>query len=201
MASIRSTAKILNKMNDLIYTHIFKGEQTFSLVQGDLTQEPVDAIVNAANEQLMHGGGVAALIVRAGGRAIQEESLAWVKQYGPVSHKKPAYTNAGDMPAKFIIHAVGPVWGSGDEDNKLRSAVTGSLARADQLEIESISFPAISTGIFGFPKEQAAQVIFQAVQDYINEHTHTGLKEIRMCVYDQPTTDTFTKVWETFYKS
>ncbi len=188
-------------MNDLIFSHKFSGGQEFSLVQGDLTQEPVDAIVNAANERLLHGGGVAALIGRAGGRMIQEESLKWVKMHGPVSHEKPATTSAGTMPAQYVIHAVGPVWGSGDEDTKLRAAVMGSLETADQLEITSISFPAISTGIFGFPKEQAAGVIYQAVHDYIDEHEETGLKEVRICVYDQATIDAFTEVWEQFHPS
>ncbi len=139
--------------------------------------------------------------MRAGGRVIQEESLVWVKTHGPVSHEKPATTSAGTMPAQYVIHAVGPVWGSGNEDAKLRAAVMGSLEAADQLKINSISFPAISTGIFGFPKERAAGVIYQAVHDYIDQQAGTGLKEIRMCVYGQATADAFTEVWEQFHKS
>ena len=96
------------------------------LAQGDLTEEPLDAIVNAANAHLQHGGGVAGAIVRKGGYQIQEESNAWVRKYGPVSHAKPAYTSAGKLPCHYIIHAVGPVWGEGDEDAKLAAAVSGS---------------------------------------------------------------------------
>ena len=101
--------------------------QTLALYHGDLTEEKVDAIVNAANEHLAHGGGVAGAIVRRGGREIQEESYAWVRQHGPAGHDKPALTGAGKLPCKAVIHAVGPMWGAGDEDRKLRAAYTSAL--------------------------------------------------------------------------
>jgi O-acetyl-ADP-ribose deacetylase (regulator of RNase III) len=172
----------------------------FTLAQGDLTHEVVDAIVNAANERLMHGGGIAALIVSRGGHTIQAESNAWVREKGPISHDKPAHTSAGVLPCRYVIHAVGPVWGSGDEDNKLASAVSGSLGRADELELESIAFPAISTGIFGFPKERAAVVILQAVHDYFRDHPESGIKDIRLVLYDQATTDIFVNSWEEYHQ-
>ena len=108
-------------------------------MQGDITQEQVDAIVNAANSHLQHGGGVAGVIAHKGGQVIQQESHAWVRAHGPVSHAKPAYTSAGRLPCRYIIHAVGPVWGAGDEDHKLSAAVRGSLERADELNLRSIS--------------------------------------------------------------
>ena len=94
--------------------------QRFELLQADLTQQTVDAIVNAANSSLEHGGGVAAAILRAGGPIIQTESRAWVRDHGPVEHAHPAYTRAGKMPCKWVIHAVGPIWGSQDEEAKLQ---------------------------------------------------------------------------------
>ncbi|TES90378.1 MAG: macro domain-containing protein, partial [Anaerolineales bacterium] len=163
--------------------------QIFILAQGDLTEEKVDAIVNAANENLAHGGGIAAIIAWKGGKAISEESKAWIEEHGPITHESPAYTSAGDLPCKYVIHAVGPVWGSGDEDNKLAAAVKGSLRAAEELELTSIAFPAISTGIFGFPKDRAARVIYQAVQDYFNQNPESRLKDVRMGGFDQPTTD------------
>jgi len=178
----------------------FPSGQTFTLAQGDLTQEKVDAIVNAANERLLHGGGIAALIVNRGGKIIQSESNTWVRENGLVSHEAPAYTSAGDLPCRYLIHAVGPVWGSGDEDNKLAAAITGSLQRAEELELVSIAFPAISTGIFGFPKERAAQVIYRAVHEYFQDHPESGVEDVRMVVYDQATTDIFVKVWELFHR-
>jgi O-acetyl-ADP-ribose deacetylase (regulator of RNase III) len=166
------------------------------LVQGDLTQEAVDAIVNAANSHLMHGGGVAGAIAQRGGPQIQAESSAWVRQHGPVPHDRPAYTGGGNLPCRYVIHAVGPVWGDGDEDAKLSAAVRGSLRLADQLSLASIAFPAISTGIFGFPKERAARVILAAIQKYFTQTPASGLRQVRLTLYDYPTVESFRQVWE-----
>lgn len=183
-------------MNQVLDEHNFPSGQALQLVQGDLTQEEVDAIVNAANAQLQHGGGVAGVIVRRGGGQIQSESDAWVREHGPVGHAEPAYTTAGDLPSRYVIHAVGPVWGAGDEDAKLRAAISGSLRLADRLELSSIAFPAISTGIFGFPKGRAAKVIIDAVRDYFTENPASGVSQVRLTLLDQPTVDAFREVWE-----
>ncbi|MDX1436146.1 MAG: macro domain-containing protein [Anaerolineales bacterium] len=167
------------------------------VVQGDLVREQVDAIVNAANAHLQHGGGVAAAIASRGGPSIQQESLAWVREHGPVSHDSPAYTSAGDLPCRYIIHAVGPVWGEGDEPAKLQAAVHGSLALADRLELASLAIPAISTGIFGYPKRQAARVILNTIEDYFLNQPESGLTEVRLTLYDAPTVEAFTEVWDT----
>ena len=156
---------------------------------GDITLEHVDAIVNAANSQLAHGGGVAAAIVQAGGWIVQKESDEWVKKYGPVIHSKPAYTSGGELPCKFVIHAVGPMWGSGDEDHKLAEAINGSLALANELKLESIAFPAISTGIFGFPIDQAARIMLQSVYEFCSKPT--SLKSIRFVLLDNNTLNVF----------
>jgi O-acetyl-ADP-ribose deacetylase len=170
--------------------------QKLQIAQGDLTQENLDAIVNAANEHLLHGGGVAAAISQRGGPQIQAESSAWVEKHGPVTHAEPAYTGGGRLPCRYVIHAVGPVWGEGDEDQKLAVAVDGSLRLASRLELASIAFPAISTGIFGFPKERAARVILLAIRDYLTSHPDSTLKLVRTTMYDQPTTDAFLHVWD-----
>ena len=158
-------------MNKVLVERVRSAGQIIQIVQGDLTAETTDAIVNAANEHLSHGGGVAWAIVRGGGEIIQQESDDWIYKHGTVSHARPAWTSGGDLPARYVIHAVGPVWGStqnasasGDEDNKLTAAVKGSLEVADELKCSSISFPAISTGIFGFPKVRAADIIFSAIK-------------------------------------
>ncbi len=183
-------------MNRVLRELKFPSSQYLQIVHGDLTQESVDAIVNAANEMLKHGGGVAGAIARRGGPVIQRESDKWVKERGQVGHDEPAYTGAGNLPARYIIHAVGPVWGSGDEDAKLAAAVTGSLRVADRLVLSSIAFPAISTGIFGFPKDRAARVIYQAILEYFDEHPDSGLEQVRLTLYDQPSVDTFLDVWK-----
>jgi O-acetyl-ADP-ribose deacetylase (regulator of RNase III) len=188
-------------MNAILHEQIFPTGQRLQLVQGDITQEQVDAIVNAANARLAHGGGVAALIARKGGPLINRESRAWVQEHGPVFHDKPAYTRAGDLPCKYVIHAVGPVWGSGDEDEKLAAAVSGSLAVAEKLNLHSIAFPAISTGIFGFPKQRAAGVIFGAIVAYFADHPDSALTQVCQTLFDQPTTDAFNAVWETTFET
>ena len=181
-------------MNTLLVEHTLPAGQTIQIVQGDITSEEVDAIVNAANEHLQHGGGVAWAISKKGGSTIQKESDSWIQQHGRVLHAYPAWTSGGLLPAKYVIHAVGPVWGDGDEDNKLDYAVTGSLRVADELKCSSLAMPAISTGIYGFPKERAAGIIFSAIEKYFMENS-SGLKTVKLALYDQPTVDVFVKSW------
>jgi O-acetyl-ADP-ribose deacetylase (regulator of RNase III) len=182
-------------MNSLLAEHVLPTGQTIQIVRGDITIEDVDAIVNAANEYLQHGGGVARMISQKGGPSIQNESDAWVRQHGRVSHERPAWTFGGQLPARYVIHAVGPVWGGGDEDNKLAEAVTGSLRVADELNCDSIALPAISTGIYGFPKERAAHIIFSTIEQYFANKLSSGLKIIKLTLYDQPTADVFLRAW------
>lgn len=183
-------------MNTVLIERSLPTGQTVQLVQGDLIAEQVDAIVNAANEHLAHGGGVAWAIVRKGGEVIQQESDEWIRIHGPVSHAHPAWTSGGLLPAKYVIHAVGPVWGDGDEDAKLSAAVRGSLHVADELEIASIAMPAISTGIFGFPKGRAADVTFRAIAHYFSEHPESGVGLVRIVLFDSATIDAFMDVWK-----
>jgi len=166
------------------------------LVQGDITQEQVDAIVNAANTHLVHGSGVAGAIARRGGPLIQAESDAWVQQHGPVKHTEPAYTHAGNLPCRYVIHAVGPVWGEGDEAAKLAMAITGSLQLAERLELTSMALPALSTGIFGYPKEDAAGVILASILDYFANTPASGLRTVRLTLFDQETIEAFSLVWK-----
>jgi O-acetyl-ADP-ribose deacetylase (regulator of RNase III) len=182
-------------MNQIIRDYTLPTGQKLQIVQGDLTQEKVDAIVNAANSALMHGGGVAGAISRRGGPIIQAESDAWVRQYGQVAHDRPAYTRAGNLPCRYVIHAVGPVWGEGDEDARLAAAIQGSLRVADQLSLTSIAFPAISTGIFGFPKERAARITLAAILGYFAQNPTSALQTIRLTLIDQPTLAAFLQVW------
>ena len=179
--------------------HIFPSGQKLVLLLGDLTEQKVDAIVNAANEQLMHGGDVAAAIVRKGGEVIQEESDAWVKEHGAVSHDQPAYTRAGHLPCRYVIHAVGPVWGSGDEENKLSQAIHGSLVLTEKLGLTSIAFPPISTGIFGFPKDRAAVVFINTIQDYFEQNQKSSSKLVRLVIIDQPTYQVFAKQFKRIF--
>jgi O-acetyl-ADP-ribose deacetylase len=182
-------------MSEIVFRHEFENGQLLEIAQGDITQEAVDAIVNAANSQLAHGGGVAGAIVRKGGEEIQAESHAWVRQHGPVSHENPAYTSAGRLPARYVIHAVGPVWGDGDEDHKLENAIRGSLATAEKLELHSIAFPAISTGIFGFPLERAARIFRDTLFAYYTRNPHSMLALVRIVLFDEETVGVFTEIF------
>ncbi len=158
---------------------------------GDITEERVDAIVNAANSYLKHGGGVAGAIVRKGGRVIQEES----DKIGYVPVGKAAYTSAGNLPAKFVIHAVGPRWGEGNEDEKLRSAVRSALEIAEDLKARSIAIPAISTGIFGFPKDRGTLIILKTVMEFLKRDAKT-LEEVHLIDIKPDTADFYIKAYE-----
>ena len=182
-------------MNHMLAERVLPSGQTLQIVQGDITEEETDAIVNAANAHLMHGGGVAGAVVWRGGPAIQRDSNEWVRVQGQVTHERPAWTAGGQLRAKYVIHAVGPVWGDGDEDAKLAAAVRGSLTVADELHCQSVSLPALSTGIFGFPKERAAHIILISIQQYF-ARGNSGVKLVRIVLFDQPTVDAFMGEWK-----
>jgi O-acetyl-ADP-ribose deacetylase (regulator of RNase III) len=173
------------------------------IVQGDITMEDVDAIVNAANERLQHAGGVAWAISKKGGSAIQKESDIWIRQHGLVPHAHPAWTSGGHLPSKYVIHAVGPVWSDAEEarpngnaDAKLAAAVAGSLRVADELKCSSMAIPAISTGIYGFPKDRAAEIIVSSMEKYFGENPSSTIGTVKLVLFDRPTVDAFIRAWQ-----
>ena len=147
------------------------GILTVQVIQNDITREEVDAITNAANERLMHGGGVAGAIARNGGKAVNDESRAWVEEHGPVPTGSCAHTGPGKLKCRYIIHAVGPMWSNRiskqDNINLLASAIFSTLKKAGELGCASVSMPAISSGIFGFPKPLCGQVFFKVLEAYV----------------------------------
>lgn len=175
----------------LILQQSFPHGQKIRIIHGDITESHVDAIVNAANAQLKHGGGVAGAIVRRGGPQIQIESDEWICQYGLVTHEQPAITSAGSLPCRYVIHAVGPIWGQGEEDQKLLNTVNGVLILASDHSLASLALPAISTGIFRFPKERAARLILDAIIDFYHRNPNSSLKTVDLTLYDEPNVDTF----------
>lgn len=152
--------------------------RTLRLIQGDLTELAVDAIVNAANAQLVLGGGVAGAIRTKGGPSIQLEC----NRIGGTVVGGAEVTGGGNLKARYVIHAVGPRMGEGNEDAKLRSATFNSLERATEMGMASIAFPAISTGIFGFPKDRCADIMLGTVIEYL-EAGRTSLKEVVFCLW------------------
>lgn len=173
-------------MDNAVIKEIKTNDTIIQVVHGDITQENTEAIVNAANSRLQHGGGIAGAIVRRGGKVIQEES----DRIGLVPVGGAATTSGGRLAARYVIHAVGPVWGEGQEPEKLSSAVRSALDEAVKLSVESVSIPAISSGIFGYPKEAACKVIWDTVISYIKDHKNAP-KIIRLCAIDQTTVNAF----------
>jgi O-acetyl-ADP-ribose deacetylase len=147
------------------------------LIDGDITEMDTDAIVNAANSMLILGGGVAGAIRSKGGMKIQMECLKI--GYTPVGGA--AITSGGKLKAKYVIHAVGPRMGEGDEDNKLKNATLNSLKLADKHNLKSLAFPAISAGIFGFPIDRCAEIMLRTTIEYLNGNT--GLKRVVLCLF------------------
>lgn len=179
-------------MREVLFEHQTEAGQIIRVVRGDLTEEQVDAIVNAANEHLAHGGGVAGAIVRRGGYSIQEESDRWVRKHGPVRTGTAAITGAGNLPCRYVIHAVGPVWQArGDEPALLSSAVRSALLLAAERGLRSVSMPGISSGIFGFPKPLCAEVMLSTVQEFLTMNPESSVKEVNLCNIDQHTANIF----------
>jgi O-acetyl-ADP-ribose deacetylase (regulator of RNase III) len=153
------------------------------LVKGDITERDVDAIVNAANSYLKHGGGVAGAIVRKGGKIIQEES----DRIGFVPVGSAVITTSGKLPCSAVIDTVGPRMGEGDEEKKLRKAVLSSLRLASERGFRSISMPAISSGIFGFPKDRCASILIGESRLFLEKEKETSLDLVEFCIYDDET--------------
>jgi len=160
-------------------------QSVLELVRGDITEMETDGIVNAANAQLVMGGGVAGAIRKKGGPAIQEEC----NRVGGIHVGGAVITTGGNLKAKHVIHAVGPRMGEGDEDRKLKDATLNSLKIADQHHLESISFPAISTGIFGYPLDRCSRIMLSTVIGYLKGET--GLRRVVFCLYGEESFSAF----------
>jgi O-acetyl-ADP-ribose deacetylase (regulator of RNase III) len=161
--------------------------KTLRLVLGDITERDVDAIVNAANSHLQHGGGVAAAILRRGGRVIQDES----DRIGFTPVGTAVITSGGALRARWVIHAVGTRMGEGDEDAKLRGAVRSVLELAEARGLRSVSMPAISSGIFGFPKDRCARILVGEAARFLRERPSGALRELEFCLFDDRTAGYF----------
>jgi O-acetyl-ADP-ribose deacetylase len=172
-------------MNKLVALCDFLRMAKLSVIQGDITKIAVDAIVNAANSSLMGGGGVDGAIHRAGGPAILEACKKIVARQGGCKTGNAVVTTAGNLPAKFVIHTVGPVWngGSNQERELLANCYKNSLALAVENGCRSIAFPAISTGVYRFPKEEAARIAVHAVKDFVN--ADDSISEVIFVCFDE----------------
>ena len=157
------------------------------LIKGDLTDLNTDVIVNAANAQLILGGGVAGAIRRKGGSTIQEEC----NEIGGTFVGGAVITTGGNLKAKHVIHAVGPRMGEGEEDSKLSNAILNSLKLMDEHKMKNVAFPAISTGIFGYPIDKCAKIMIFTAKKYLAGETQ--IKEVIFCLYSNSDYEIFTK--------
>lgn len=176
---------------ETITTKIIENK-TLRLVEGDITKSNVDVIVNAANSQLKHHGGLARHIVESGGYVIQKES----NRVGFVPVGEAVMTSSGRLSCKAVIHAVGPKWGEGDEEIKLKNAVRNSLELASKKGFQNISMPAISAGIYRFPKDRCAKIIVSESKIFIHENPKSSIDTIEFCIYDNETLSHFKKQFE-----
>jgi len=161
------------------------------VIQGDITKIKVDAIVNAANTSLLGGGGVDGAIHREGGKTILEDCIKISEKQGGCKVGEAVITTAGNLPAKFVIHTVGPIWSGGKENEEqlLSNAYRNSLQLAIDNNVETISFPNISTGVYHFPKDKAANIALSTVLDYLKpDHT---IKEVIFVCFDQDNYDIY----------
>ncbi|MFX1344585.1 MAG: macro domain-containing protein [Promethearchaeota archaeon] len=157
------------------------------LVHGDITDLETDVIVNAANAQLILGGGVAGAIRKKGGPTIQEEC----NKIGGTFVGGAVITTGGNLKAKYVIHAVGPRMGEGNEDEKLKNATINSLKLIDEHKLKSIAFPAISTGIFGYPIERCSKIMIDTTKEYLGGNTQ--IDEVVFCLFTKSDFDIFFK--------
>jgi len=164
------------------------GGALVTAVTGDLTAQEVDAVVNAANDSLQHGGGVAEALARAGGPIVQQESDEWVRHNGPVPSGEAAVTSAGAMPADYVIHVAGPIFRM-DQDNEglLRLAVGAALDAATEIEAKSVALPAISAGVYGYPIEEATAVLASEVVRWLGNNPGR-MSEVRLVGFSDETT-------------
>lgn len=158
-----------------------------SLNEGDITEVEADAIVNAANNQLWMGGGVAGAIKRKGGQEIEDEAVA----KGPIPIGEAVATSAGKLKAKYVIHAAGMGTDMRTDEEKIRNATLNSLKRADELELESIAFPSIGTGVGGFPLDRAAQIMLETAVTFAQKDT--SIKNIIFMLYGSKAYQAFKK--------
>ncbi|NDV93915.1 O-acetyl-ADP-ribose deacetylase [Dysgonomonas sp. 521] len=172
-------------------------ETKITLIKGDITTIKVDAIVNAANSSLLGGGGVDGAIHRKGGGQILEECKAIRYKQGGCKTGEAVYTTAGLLPAKYVIHTVGPVWNGGNRNERglLANCYLNSLKQANGLNIISVAFPNISTGIYRFPKREAAEIAIRTVREFISADNET-LQEIIFVCFDEENYDLYKDLLE-----
>lgn len=183
-------------LGTLVKRFDFDEGRSFEVVLGDLLKQPVDAIVNAANAHLAHGGGVAGAISRAAGPQLDEESRRIVRERGPIPVGSAIATTAGKLPYKGVIHAVGPQQGEGNEEGKLVGALKSAFAIANEKGWTSVAFPAVSSGIFAVPLDVCARSYVRAAREFFAENPKTSLRTLRLVLLPGPMVEEISRAME-----
>lgn len=189
-------------MTETLISIEFLPGKAIEVARGNILDETCDAIVNPANSQLVHSGGLSAQIARAGGSKIDVDSQTYIRKVGQLGTGKALLMPGHNLKSRFVIHAVGPMWqNSGMEPRLLFDAVFNSMKVASDVGLKSISIPAISTGIFGFPKQDAPRIFFKALKEFFRQHPDTSLELVRFVNLDDVTSRLFLEEAKVFKKS
>jgi len=165
-------------------------ETEIKVIQGDITEQDTDAIVDAANNRLIMGGGVAGAIRRKGGQSIQDEC----NKIGPIPIGEAAVTGAGKLKVRYVIHAATMGMNFETDEQKIRVSTMNSLKRAEEKKMKSIAFPALGCGVGGFPLEKAAKIMTEEIKAHLEEVGKSSLKEVRFVLFNKPAYDAFQKI-------
>ena len=183
----------------VIIKKTFSAGQTFMVVVNDILYEPVQCIVNAANGSLAHGGGVAAAIADAAGSVLLADCREIISKRGRIPSGHAVVSKAGDLPFRGVIHAVGPKMGEGDEEKKITQALNESFELAEARRWKSLSFPAISSGVFLVPAQVCARGYLRAVKEFFARNPGSQLRDIRLCLFMGPMLDVVKREWPTVF--
>jgi putative ATPase len=177
--------------SEVKYEYEFAHGHVLQVRLGDITEEYADIIVNEANSNLSHTSGIAAVLAQKGGKEIQVQSDRWVRKHGPVSPGQVAVTEAGQLPCKWLIHAVGPIWRGGNwrEDSELWDSMWNCLVWATKLHAQSIAIPAVGATMLGFQKERCAYLLVDCIAKFVAKHPTSKLREIRIVNLTEEVTD------------
>jgi len=177
--------------SEVKYEYEFAHGQVLQVRLGDITEETADIIVNESNGNLNHTSGVAGVLSQKGGKEVQLQSDRWVRKHGPVPPGQVAVTEAGQLPCKWLIHAVGPIWRGGNwrEDSELWDAMWNCMVWASKLHVQSIAIPAIGATFLGFQKERCAYLLVDCIAKFFHKHPKTKLKEVRIVNHNESVTD------------
>jgi len=191
LTDLKLSQEVDKSTSEVKYEYEFSHGQVLQVRLGDITEETADIIVNESNGNLNHTSNVAGVLALKGGKEVQLQSDRWVRKHGPVPPGQVAVTEAGQLPCKWLIHAVGPIWRGGNwrEDSELWDAMWNCLVWASKLHARTIAIPAIGATFLGFQKERCAYLLVDCIAKFFHKHPKTKLQEIRIVNHNESVTD------------